>query len=90
MKELESLNISRETLFPGLDESAKAILKDYESRQEGRQEGKLKGRLEAIDKILQAEIDWSVIHAATGIDERTYHTLKRDLANCTEQTEPRQ
>ena len=50
----------------------------------------MKGRLEAIDKILQAEIDWSVIHAATGIDERTYHTLKRDLANCTEQTVPRQ
>ena len=27
-------------------------------------------------------------HTATGIDEHTYRTLKRDLANCTEQTMP--
>ena len=46
LEELRSLNISEETLFPELEKSAKAVVKDYESRQEGSE---LKGRLEAID-----------------------------------------
>ena len=32
LKELQSLSISRETLFPELEESARAILKDYRGR----------------------------------------------------------
>ena len=32
---------------------------------------------------------WPVIHSATGIDEPTYRSLKRDAANGTEQTAPR-
>ena len=68
-----------------------------EGRQEGQQAGELRGRLEGrqegrletIDGLLRAGIGWPVIHSATGIDESTYRTLKRD-ANGTEQTAPRQ
>ena len=63
---------------------------ELKGRQEGRQEGELKGRLETIDGLLRARIEWSVIHAATGIDEHTYRTLKRDAANGTEQAAPGQ
>ena len=42
------------------------------------------------DGLLRAGVEWPVIHSATGIDEPTYRTLKRDAANGTEQTAPRQ
>ena len=65
-----------------------------EGRLEGRQEGELKGRregrLETIDGFLRAGVKWPVIQSATGIDEHTYRTLKRDAANGTEQAAPRQ
>ena len=63
---------------------------ELKGRLEGRQEGELKGRLETIDGLLRARIEWSVIHSATGIDEHTYRTLKRDAANDPEQAAPRQ
>ena len=52
-----------------------------EGRLEGQQEGELKGRLETIDGLLRAGIGWPVIHSATGIDEPTYRTFKRDSVN---------
>ncbi len=57
-----------------------------------RWEAKLRqeGRLETIEGFLQAGVKWPVIQSATGIDEPTYRTLKRDAANGTEQTAPRQ
>ena len=61
-----------------------------EGRLEGQQEGELKGRLETIDGLLRAGIGWPVIQSATGIDEPTYRAFKRDAANGTEQTAPRQ
>ncbi len=60
-----------------------------EGRQEGRLEGRQEGRLETIDGLLRAGIKWPVIQSATGIDEHTYRTLKRDAPNGTEQTAPR-
>ena len=45
--------------------------------------------LETIDGLLRAGVKWPVIQSATGIDERTYRSLKRDAANGTEQTAPR-
>ncbi len=64
-----------------------------EGRLEGRQEGELKGRqegrLETIEEFLRAGIGWPVILSATGIDEHTYRTLKRDSANGAEQAAPR-
>ena len=66
---------------------------ELKGRREGRHEGELKGRqegrLETIDGLLRAGVKWPVIHSATGIDEHTYRTLKRDSANGTEQTTPR-
>ena len=63
---------------------------ELKGRQEGRQEGELKGRLEAIEGFLRAGVEWPVIESATGIDEQTYRSLKRDSANGTEQAPPRQ
>ena len=58
-------------------------------RQAGRQEGELKGRLETIEGFLRAGVEWPVILSATGIDEQTYRSLKRDSANGTEPDAPR-
>ena len=62
-------------------------------RREGRQEGELKGRrevrLETIDGLLRAGVKWPVIQSATGIDEPTCRTLKRDASHGTEQAAPR-
>ena len=55
-----------------------------EIKQQGRQEG----RLETIEGLLRAGIGWPVIRSATGIDEHTYRTLKRDSANGAEQAAP--
>ena len=60
-----------------------------EGRQQGRQEGRQEGRLETIEGFLRAGIGWPVIESATGIDERTYRTLKHDSANGTEPAAPR-
>ena len=62
---------------------------ELKGRQEGELKGRQEGRLETIDGLLRAGIGWPVIHSATGIDESTYRTLKRD-ANGTEQAAPRQ
>ena len=61
---------------------------ELKGRQEGRQEGELKGRLEAIEGLLRAGVGWPVIQSATGIDEQTYRSLKRDSANGTETAAP--
>ena len=60
-----------------------------EGRQEGRLEGRQEGRLETIEGFLQAGVGWPVIQSATGIDEQTYRSLKRDSANGTETAAPR-
>ena len=59
-----------------------------QGRQEGRLEGRQEGRLETIEGFLRAGIGWPVIESATGIDERTYRTLKHDSANGTEPAAP--
>ena len=56
-----------------------------EIKQQGRQEG----RLETIEGLLRAGFGWPVIRSATGIDEQTYRTLKRDSANGAERAAPR-
>ena len=60
-----------------------------EGELKGRREGRQEGRLETIDGLLRAGVKWPVIQSATGIDEHTYRTLKRDAPNGTEQTAPR-
>ncbi len=50
-----------------------------EGRQEGRQEGKLEGQIRTIEGLLQRDLSWSIIEAATGIDESAFRRLKRQL-----------
>ena len=50
-----------------------------EGRQEGRQEGELRGKVQTIDGLVRRDVPWSVIEAATGIDEATFDRLKHQL-----------
>ena len=50
-----------------------------EGHQEGRQEGRQEGQLGAIEKFVQAGVEWSTIEAATGIDAATFDRLKHLL-----------
>ena len=75
-------------------EEASAVLLEKIDRWEaeilerGVQEGRQEGRLETIEGFLRAGVGWPVILSATGIDEQTYRSLKRDSANGTEQAAP--
>ena len=60
-----------------------------EIKQQGRQQGRQEGRLETIEGLLREGIGWPVIQSATGIDEQTYRTLKRDSTNGTERAASR-
>ena len=51
-----------------------------EGRAEGREEGVQRGKLEAVEGLLRAEVTWSVIKTATGLDEAGYRALKARLA----------
>ena len=57
-------------------------------RREGEMKGRRKGLMEAIEGLLRAGVGWPVIQSATGIDEQTYRTLKRDASPETEQPAP--
>ena len=49
------------------------------ARQEGRQEGEMRGQLQTIQRFLERDVPWSIIEAATGIDEATFRRLKQQL-----------
>ena len=48
-------------------------------RQEGRREGRLEGKIRTIEGLLERDIPWSSIEAATGIDEAAFRKFKRQL-----------
>ncbi len=50
-----------------------------EGRHEGRQEGELRGKVQTIAGLVGRDVPWSVIEAATGIDEAAFDRLKRQL-----------
>ena len=50
-----------------------------EGRQEGRQEGELRGKVQTIEGFLGRDVPWSIIEAATGIDEASFDRLKHQL-----------
>ena len=50
-----------------------------EGRQEGRQEGELRGKVRTIEGFLGRDVPWSIIKAATGIDEAAFDRLKYQL-----------
>ena len=51
-----------------------------EGVKRGREEGVQRGKLEAVEGLLRAEVTWSVIKTATGLDEAGYRALKARLA----------
>ena len=53
--------------------------REREGRQEGRQEGELRGKVQTIAGLVGRDVPWSVIEAATGIDEAAFDRLKRQL-----------
>ena len=50
-----------------------------EGRQEGRREGELRGKVQTIEGLVGRDVPWSVIEAATGIDQASLRALKRRL-----------
>ena len=50
-----------------------------EGRHEGRQEGELRGKVQTIAGLVGSDVPWSIIEAATGIDEAAFDRLKRQL-----------
>ena len=53
--------------------------KEQEARQEGRQEGELRGKVLTIEGFLGRDVPWSIIEAATGVDQATFGRLKKQL-----------
>ena len=54
-------------------------MRQREGRQEGRQEGELRGKVQTIEGFVERNVPWSIIEAATGIDEATFDRLKHQL-----------
>ena len=54
-------------------------MREREGRQEGRQEGELRGKVQTIGGLVRRDVPWSIIEAATGIDEATFDGLKHQL-----------
>ena len=50
-----------------------------EGRQEGRQEGVLMTQVSTIERLLDRDVPWATIEAATGIDEAAFGRLKQQL-----------
>ena len=50
-----------------------------EGRQEGRREGRLEGQIRTIEGLLERDLSWPIIEAATGIDEAAFRRFKRQL-----------
>jgi hypothetical protein len=63
----------REGLEDGLKEG------ELKGHREGLYEGELKGRIRTIEGFLGRAVPWSIIEAATGIDEAAFRKLKQDL-----------
>ena len=47
--------------------------------REGRHEGELRGTVQTIEGFVARDVPWSIIEAATGFDQVTFHRLKHRL-----------
>ena len=54
-------------------------MREREGRQEGRQEGELRGKVQTIEGLVGRDVSWSIIEAATGIDEASFTHLKHQF-----------
>ena len=57
-----------------------------EGLQQGRSEGLLQGQVGTIENLLRAGVQWSVIEAATGIDQDALRALRQRLEGSEEGT----
>lgn len=61
--------------------------------REARQEGELRGKVQTIEGLVGHDVPWSIIEAATGIDEDAFDRLQHHSTPATETrrapTEPR-
>ena len=53
--------------------------KEQEARQEGELRGELRGKVLTIEGFLGRDVPWSIIEAATGVDQATFGRLKKQL-----------
>ena len=54
-------------------------MREREGGQEGRQEGELRGKVQTIEGLVGRDVSWSIIEAATGIDEASFTHLKHQF-----------
>lgn len=50
-----------------------------EGRAEGLEEGRQEGELAAIERLVRAGVDWSIVESATEVDRDALRSLKRRL-----------
>ena len=64
-----------------MNEATAEMLQIYREvkEQEVRQEGELRGKLQVIKGLLDRDVPWSTIEAATGIDQTRFRQLKQQL-----------
>ena len=64
-----------------MNEATAEMLQIYREvrEQEVRQEGELRGKLQVIEGLLDRDVPWSTIEAATGIDQTRFRQLKQQL-----------
>ena len=64
-----------------MNEATAEMLQIYREvkEQEVRQEGELRGKLQVIKGLLDRDVPWSTIAAATGIDQTRFRQLKQQL-----------
>ena len=54
-------------------------VKEQEAIRKGRREGELRGKVQVIEGLLNRDVPWSTIEAATGIDHTRFRQLKQQL-----------
>lgn len=52
-----------------------------EGRAEGEQRGEQRAKVKIVEGLLQADVAWNIIEAATGLTETTFQELKAQLAS---------
>ncbi len=70
-----------EGIRKGIREGIRAARQEArrEGHREGHREGELRGQMQTIRGLLERDVPWSTIEAATGIDEAAFRRLKQQF-----------
>ena len=63
-------------------------VKEQEAIRKGRREGELRGKVQVIEGLLNRDVPWSTIEAATGIDQTRFRQLKQQLEDAPDGPSP--